>query len=667
MANYWRQVLNWDNFYELLWQAGKLFLFLLFLVCGYRILFIGLMYTYLGLATEGVDIVTALFYGLRLSMKSMGLLTAIGFLVGCIGYLYRPYKGTQFLQITGCIWIVLLTLLFFARIPYYEQFHSGFNQLIFNTFKDDTYALFMSLIEEFQLPVRLLGVGIAGFFICRIFLWWQNWGHVWRLPRMSKVNYTICLRVVFICLLYQAILWIRFGGSLSYVGDIDWENAGVTKDQLLNEAILDDVQALYRSYEMDSRLENSTGLAFEPEQIQHYAEALSGKKLNSNNLDDYLKHHAVGLREKPPQHVFLIVSESYANWPLLSKYENLHITDGVKEIINRSDSDYLGSMLPNGMSTISGVMGILTGFADANLYLTHLPEAYREAYPTAIAVNIKKLGYETCFWYAGPNSWERIHDFALAQGFDKFYGRGDYGETEGNVWGCDDEYLYNAVLDGSKNDKMSFNLVLNVSNHSPFTVDLEKAGFDKELVRNALPEEMKNDEDLLKKLGHFWYADKQLAHFVSKAREIYPDSIFIIVGDHADRLNIDKTPNRYERYAIPLIVSGVGIDKNSLPERAAGSHINITATLMELIAPKGFEYYALGESLTRGNVIGINYGFWITPDDIGITEIGPQPYRFSVNAQGEPDMKKINENVEMIRSISWWRSKYGNQLVEKKG
>ena len=82
------------------------------------------------------------------------------------------------------------------------------------------------------------------------------------------------------------------------------------------------------------------------------------------------------------------------------------------------------------------------GFADANLYLTHLPEAYREAYPTAIAVNMKKLGYETCFWYAGPNSWERIHDFALAQGFDKFYGRGDYGETEGNVWGLSLIHIY---------------------------------------------------------------------------------------------------------------------------------------------------------------------------------------------------------------------------------
>ena len=35
--------------------------------------------------------------------------------------------------------------------------------------------------------------------------------------------------------------------------------------------------------------------------------------------------------------------------------------------------------------------------------LTHLPEAYPEAYPTAIAVNMKELGYETCFWYAGPN------------------------------------------------------------------------------------------------------------------------------------------------------------------------------------------------------------------------------------------------------------------------
>lgn len=80
--------------------------------------------------------------------------------------------------------------------------------------------------------------------------------------------------------------------------------------------------------------------------------------------------------------------------------------------------------LPNGASTVSAVTGIVTGFADANLYLT-MPEAFAAAYPTASA-QLEKLGYHTNFWYAGPATWERIGAFVKAQGYDNFYGRGDF-------------------------------------------------------------------------------------------------------------------------------------------------------------------------------------------------------------------------------------------------
>ena len=41
------------------------------------------------------------------------------------------------------------------------------------------------------------------------------------------------------------------------------------------------------------------------------------------------------------------------------------------------------------------------------------------------------------------------------------------------------------------------------------------------------------------------------------------------------------------------------------------------ATLLELIAPKGFEYYSLGKSLTRGANVGFNDGVWLTPEAMG--------------------------------------------------
>lgn len=660
-----RRVFCWRSFYALLWQEAKLFLFLWFLLCIFRLIFIIWMWEYIGEQTGFRDVCTALFYGFRISMKSAGALTFGAFTISLCVHFLVPQRVYSVQKWTGRLLVFLLTILFFARIPYYEQFHSGFNQLIFNTFKDDTYALFISLIKQFNLPLKLVAAVLAAWVFCWFYHWWTIRFKVRELPVLKRWYWNVCLRAAILLLLYQCCLFIRFGGAASYVGDIDWENAGVTKDRLLNEAVLDDVQALQRAYELNSRVESSTGLMFDPAQVVRYGEIIAGKKRQSANLDAYLEKTAAGRSVKAPRQIFLIVSESYANWPLLEKYAGLHIADGMKEIIAAPDSDYAGAILPNGMSTVSGVMGILTGFADANLYLTHLPEAYQGVYPTALAAQVKKLGYTADFWYAGPNSWERMQDFSLAQGFDVFYGRGDYGETGGNVWGCDDADLYQAVLNGITGESPGFHLILNTSNHSPFTVDLEKAGFDRARLKKALPKQEAGNEELLTQLGHFWYADRQLAAFVHAAKKKYPESLFLIVGDHADRLNIDKHPSLYERYAVPFIVTGYGINKGVFPARTAGSHIDVIPTLLELIAPKGFIYYSLGTSLTRGNTFGVNYGFWITPEYIGYTDSQLEPENFKLTEFPPPGLEQVNQKVDAIRCVSWWRSKYGNRLPER--
>ena len=658
-----RQVLNWRSFYALIQQDLKLFIYLLALFMLFRIGFIGIMQAYLGSTSTCADIVVALYYGLKLSLKSAGLLAATSFLSCFIFYCISPKIVVHVRKFIGSVYTIALAILFFARIPFYEQFHSGFNQLIFNTVNDDVYALVISLIDQFHLPLRLLGALVGAGFLCRLLYKWLD-TRVLYLPKLKNWYANIAMRVAFLVVLYQFIVFVNFGGSMSFAGNVDWENSGVTKDQFLNEAILDDVQALYRAYEMNGRLASSTGLMFEPAQIADYAKKLTGKQIESDNLDEYLKKSVQGIRKEKPKQVFLIISESYANWPLLDKYKNLNIANGVKNIIAEPDSAYVSTFLPNGMSTISGVMGIVTGFTDANLYLTTMPEAYKEPYSTAIAPQMKKLGYRTRFWYAGPTSWERVKDFSLAQGFDEFYGSGDFEGATGNVWGCDDEYLYDAVLKGVKTEEPSFNIVLNVSNHSPFTVDLDKAGFDREAVIKELPDSVKNDQELVKQLGHFWYADKMLAEFVTHAKEKYPDSVFIIVGDHADRMNIDKTPTMYERYGIPFVVTGKGITKQSIPAGVAGSHIDVMPTLLELIAPKGFTYYSVGNSLTLGNALGVNYGFWITPQYIGKTDMVAEPEAITLPAGPEPDQGLVQESVEAVRSVSWWRSKYGNQLAK---
>lgn len=654
-----------------IYRGLKVFLYYLSVLSLCRLIFCLVLHEYWGPDTGWQDLLQTLWLGSRLSIQTAGILalfTAVP--AGLITILSRLW-GRRLESLLSGIVLTITSILFVASFPYYGQFHSRFHQLLFNAGNDDMYALFVSLVQEFNLPLRLTGALLLAFCLWRglkYFLAWRDTS-----PRSNYSLYTkpsrgkrLAKGIAMALVLYVLGRLIVFGGSWGWETALEWENVGVTKDSFMNEAILDDYQAIYRGYRMNNRMLACNGLNFTAEQIQQLAGELAGRSADSNNLDDYLRREAQGAQVAKPKQIFLIVSESYANWPLLDKYSQLHIADGMKGIIAGEDADYCNAMLPNGASTISAMTGVTTGLADANLYLTTMPESFKQPYVTAIAPQMEKLGYTTNFWYAGPATWERIGAFTEAQGFQHFYGRGDMPEeAEGSVWGCDDEYLYAQVLQGVSPDTSSFNVILNVSNHSPYTVDVAAKGFDADKLRQALPPEAAKDDWLVNELGHYWYADRELAGFVKNLKEKYPECLVLIVGDHADRYNIDKQPSLYERYVVPFVVTGAGVHKGTLLPDSAGSQIDIGPTIIEMVAPKGFVYYAIGSSLTRSNRQGVNYGFWITRDFMGEADRIPlEPVQIE-GSQGRPiNEPALQHYIDAVRSISWWRPKYGPVLDE---
>ncbi|MCI6231696.1 MAG: LTA synthase family protein [Selenomonas sp.] len=657
----------WERFDELLRKGLKVWVFYLAVLFFCRLFFLWWMKEYMGAGTETADIWAAIVRGGRLSCQTAGVLTAVALVPGALlHYVFPRIENVCWKAVLG-VELLVTSILYVASFPYYRQFHANFNQLMFNAANDDMVALFWSLVQEFYLPVRLAVACLLAFV-----LWKAAVAFVlrWQGPRLTfvadfpwPVRWAVRACALGVC--YIVGLLSVFGGSLGWETGVDWENAGVTKDDFLNEIILDSYQAVHRGYVLQNRMLACNGLDFTVEDIRALAALHAGMEPTSDDLDTYLRHEAAGagLGAKP-SHVFIILSESYANWPLLDKYKDLHIADGMRSVIAEDDSDYCPTFLPNGASTVSAVTGVVTGFADANLYLTTMPESFAAPYPTASAPQFARLGYTTNFWYAGPATWERIGAFTQAQGFEHFYSRGDYGDVPGSVWGCEDEVLYEKVLSGlaAAGDVPSYNVILNASNHSPYDVDVDEKGFDREQVRAALPVEAQNDEHLLKELGHYWYADRELTKFIRDAKAKYPDSLFVIVGDHGDRYNIDKTPTTYERYGIPFVITGQGVHKGTLLADSAGSQIDIVPTLLELIAPKGFEYMSLGTSLTTGSRQGVNYGFWITRHAIGKADTVPL-----VEEPIEDDMQPIDQQamqdyINAIRSVSWWRAKYGAVL-----
>lgn len=639
-----------------------LYAFYLVVISLFRGSFIAVMREYLAQGTTASDVWRALFVGLRLSMKTAGALTLATWGPATLVAIFSRRVGRSVLSVLSAAAVFVLAVLFMARFPFYRQFHSGFNQLVFNTGKDDVLAILTSVTETNQPLQRVFAAGLITAALA------------WLLRSVLRATFRHgrldAKRPLFdLWLLTLAWLVCRlsyFGGAPDWDTELTWENAGVTRDALLNEAILDDPQALWRGYILQERLLSSEGLAFTAADVRRLAAKLTGKPEGSDDLDSYLTRTAGGAQVKKPSHVFLVIGESFANWPLLDKYEPLHIADGMRALLAGEDAAYTGTLLPNGGFTVSAVTGIVAGLADANLYLTTLPEALAAPYPTAAAPVMARLGYEPHFWYAGPATWERIGEFVTAQGFSRFKSRGDYPDAKGNVWGVEDEYLYDAVLREVKPETPGFHVILNASNHVPYTVDLEAKGFDAERTRAALPEEARKDEALLRALGHYWYEDRELARFIRAAREKCPDALFVVIGDHADRYNIDKTPTKYERFTVPFIVIGPGVTKSLLPQDAAGSQIDVMPTVVEMIAPAGFPYVALGESLTRTAKRGVNYMLFIARDTIG--EANRQPFaaeRFDGTPAALPDEAAMADYIDAVRAVSWYRAKYGGTIRDE--
>ena len=88
-------------------------------------------------------------------------------------------------------------------------------------------------------------------------------------------------------------------------------------------------------------------------------------------------------------------------------------------------------------------------------------------------------------------------------------------------------------------------------------------------------------------------------------------------------------------------------------------------SLLELIAPKGFKYMSIGSSLSRNNRMGINYGFYITRDFIGESYNDPPKMQAIPSGTGKAvDMQQLQNYMDAVHSISWWRPKYGPVLDE---
>ena len=109
------------RFFDGVQRDLRIFLFILLLLEIYRVLFIVTMQNYIDVGTNSEQIWTALWAGLRLSLKTAGAVTLVSFIfVTICGLNVRLRLGI------GIFASLIFSTLFMARFPYYRAFNSTF-------------------------------------------------------------------------------------------------------------------------------------------------------------------------------------------------------------------------------------------------------------------------------------------------------------------------------------------------------------------------------------------------------------------------------------------------------------------------------------------------------------------------------------------------------------
>ena len=479
-------------------------------------------------------------------------------------------------QVFYSIVTVLLTFLFLGRIPFYKIFNSSYNAMLINGKNDDISAIVNTAINEYNALMYIVGAVVLSAALCWFLVRFLGWGAkkysdyvgndlsgsdqlsaseqvscpTWY-PKTKKTQWMTGIGLTIVIAVLG--LFFRFGGAFSYTNSINWESAARLSSNLLNENILDDVQALYRVKSIAKRTAELEVINLTPQELNEKITAVGGKP-NGTNFDGSFTRTITKERlAEQPQSINIVLGESYGLWPFLSEYNEpgAYLVEQGRKYAASPQAMSTQLALAQGTGTMPAINGLLTGMPDTGLYPNYEGESFKQPYGLGIGPVMKKLGYKTVFWYGGFSTWQNVKNFALSQGFD-----------------------------ASK-------------------------------VKGHVPDSISDDEKQLNEMGHIWYADHVMGNFIGNEEKADPSALFVITGDHSERFNFAREVGPNVASTIPIIFYGRGIHKDWLAPNAFGMSIQIIPTLAELAGRPGQTYEAMVPSLFTQEKFAFNHRLYL--------------------------------------------------------
>jgi len=275
--------------------------------------------------------------------------------------------------------------------------------------------------------------------------------------------------------------------------------------------------------------------------------------------------------------------------------------------------------------------------------------------------------YETKFIYGGYGMFDNMNAFFAGNGYE-IVDRTNFVKDEyimANIWGVDDESLFNKVLKESDKsyrlEKKFFNFVMTTSNHRPFTYPEGRIDIPSHTSRE----------------GAVKYTDYAIGKFLKDAQKKpwFHNTIFVIVADHGvGGRGTMEIP--MEQYHIPFFIYAPGIVRPQVVDRLA-SQIDVDPTVLSIL---NFSYDSkfFGKNILEmkpeeerailGTYSSLGYfakGTLVTlglNKSIGYNTYDPKTLKFSKGAKEDLEIRDSAISYYQHASYLWKNGLYGGNV-----
>lgn len=682
-------------FEKLLWKSLIFFIFLYVVCFGFRAFFILYLGVWGGAIGESSgEYLQAFINGARYDGQIIGVLAVVYFVLAL--FLGTSRIAESMRQLFVNLVVFILCFVNIANIGFYQIYGDVFNTNLLGLVFDDRMAIFETAMSgQYHLGVKIFAcivVSIALMWILRAFFSLIDFAYCTNefvSSRMRRKNENhLWKNLAFFCVFALGALF-AINGHFGLQGISLGKEIKPVENVFLRKATngaLRDLHLVYRAYSKISHSSFDDYIEESPiEATQKYFKLPSvtenTESLYSYDLLDLLQRTSNNTSDVQINHIFYIIAESMSEWHFDKKFDELHLTSELKKLITQKGAYKADVFLQGAGNTIGSLDSQISGLLHTDIPLSLMVGRMKE-FKTAPAVIFRDLGFKTHFYYGGSGTWQKLDSYITAQGFDDILysthiiqnaKNRDYAPPYENSWGAYDHLLFLFVRDRIllNNEPKTFNMIMTTSNHPPYDVPLQSFGAPMEEIEEFLKQHPEIIQKSITKqiLGHIWYQDKMIAKFVEDMSARFPDSIFVITGDHYDREYPLAGANMRISNSVPLIIYAPKL--NPVFISGVGSHIDITPTLVELIAPNGYKYVSFGAPLLsnkmmlreeKNDALGLN----VVATDRFIYD-GYKVEYFGDGLQRAKDMQHAQElfsDLQRAKALGWWILKNGYKIEQ---